>query len=70
MGGCGKYPSFYFCLMLNPLYVLESLICLKVFCNIYEIVSLQSPAPSPFVKEMKDAGMFYGNRVLKDFKDR
>ncbi|XP_034235346.1 adenylyl cyclase-associated protein 1 [Thrips palmi] len=29
-----------------------------------------SPTPSPFVKEMKDAGMFYGNRVLKDFKDR
>lgn len=29
-----------------------------------------SPAPAPFVKEMKDSGMFYGNRVLKDFKDR
>ncbi|XP_026290976.1 adenylyl cyclase-associated protein 1 isoform X1 [Frankliniella occidentalis] len=29
-----------------------------------------SPAPSPFVKEMKDAGLFYGNRVIKDFKDR
>ena len=29
----------------------------------------QSPAPSPFVKEMADAGQFYTNRVLKDFKE-
>lgn len=28
-----------------------------------------TPAPGPFVKEMKDAAMFYTNRVLKDFKD-
>ena len=27
-----------------------------------------SPAPSPFVKEMNDAGQFYTNRVLKDWK--
>ncbi|XP_071749826.1 LOW QUALITY PROTEIN: adenylyl cyclase-associated protein 2 [Lepeophtheirus salmonis] len=27
-----------------------------------------APAPSPFVKEMNDAGQFYTNRVLKDFK--
>merc|ERR1711944_285807 len=29
-----------------------------------------SPAPAPFVKEMKDAGQFYTNRVLKDWKDK
>ena len=29
-----------------------------------------SPAPGPFVKEMNDAGMFYTNRVLKDWKDK
>ena len=29
-----------------------------------------SPAPSPFVKEMNDAGQFYTNRVLKDWKVR
>jgi len=29
-----------------------------------------SPAPSPYVKEMSDAGQFYTNRVLKDFKDK
>lgn len=27
-----------------------------------------SPAPAPFVKEMNDAGQFYLNRVLKDWK--
>lgn len=29
-----------------------------------------SPAPGPFVKEMTDAGTFYTNRVLKDYKDK
>ena len=29
-----------------------------------------SPAPAPFVKEMNDAGQFYTNRVLKDWKDK
>ena len=29
-----------------------------------------APAPAPFVKEMKDAGMFYTNRVLKDWKEK
>jgi len=29
-----------------------------------------SPAPGPFVKEMNDAGQFYTNRVLKDWKDK
>jgi len=29
-----------------------------------------SPTPAPFVKEMNDAGMFYTNRVLKDWKDK
>jgi len=29
-----------------------------------------SPAPSPFIKEMIDAGQFYTNRVLKDWKDK
>jgi len=30
----------------------------------------KSPAPGPYVREMIDAGMFYSNRVLKDFKDK
>lgn len=29
-----------------------------------------SPAPAPFVKEMNDAGQFYSNRVLKDWKEK
>jgi len=29
-----------------------------------------APAPGPFVKEMSDAGMFYSNRVLKEFKEK
>ncbi|CAL4124195.1 unnamed protein product, partial [Meganyctiphanes norvegica] len=28
------------------------------------------PAPSPFVKEMGDAGIFYTNRILKEYKDK
>uniref|UniRef100_A0A0A9W4T0 Adenylyl cyclase-associated protein 1 n=1 Tax=Lygus hesperus TaxID=30085 RepID=A0A0A9W4T0_LYGHE len=28
------------------------------------------PAPSPYVKEMNDAGQFYTNRVLKDWKEK
>lgn len=29
-----------------------------------------APAPGPFVKEMNDAGQFYTNRVLKDWKEK
>jgi len=29
-----------------------------------------SPTPAPYVKEMKDAGQFYTNRVLKDWKEK
>ncbi|XP_005111120.2 adenylyl cyclase-associated protein 2, partial [Aplysia californica] len=29
-----------------------------------------SPTPGPYVKEMTDAGTFYSNRVLKDFKEK
>ena len=29
-----------------------------------------APAPAPFVKEMRDAGMFYTNRVLKEWKEK
>lgn len=29
-----------------------------------------SPAPGPYIKEMNDAGQFYTNRVLKDWKDK
>ncbi|KAL1109973.1 hypothetical protein AAG570_014082 [Ranatra chinensis] len=28
------------------------------------------PAPAPYVKEMSDAGQFYTNRVLKDWKEK
>ena len=36
----------------------------------YVKIIFQKPAPSPFVKEMNDAGQFYANRVLKDFKEK
>ncbi|XP_024875152.1 uncharacterized protein LOC112456686 isoform X1 [Temnothorax curvispinosus] len=29
-----------------------------------------SPTPAPYVKEMNDAGQFYANRVLKDWKEK
>ncbi|XP_022250328.1 adenylyl cyclase-associated protein 2-like, partial [Limulus polyphemus] len=29
-----------------------------------------APAPAPYVKEMLDAGQFYTNRVLMDYKDK
>lgn len=29
-----------------------------------------SPTPAPYIKEMNDAGQFYTNRVLKDFKEK
>ncbi|XP_031830883.1 adenylyl cyclase-associated protein 1 isoform X3 [Nomia melanderi] len=29
-----------------------------------------SPTPAPYVKEMNDAGQFYSNRVLKDWKEK
>ncbi|XP_065574310.1 adenylyl cyclase-associated protein 2-like isoform X3 [Artemia franciscana] len=29
-----------------------------------------TPAPAPYVKEMNDAGQFYTNRVLKDWKEK
>lgn len=28
------------------------------------------PTPGPYVKDMQDAGMFYTNRVLKDYKEK
>lgn len=31
---------------------------------------MQSPTPGPHVKEMNDAGQFYTNRVLKDWKEK
>lgn len=34
------------------------------------ICSFQAPAPGPYIKEMNDAGQFYTNRVLKDWKDK
>lgn len=33
-------------------------------------MNLQSPTPGPHVKEMNDAGQFYTNRVLKDWKEK
>jgi len=30
----------------------------------------ETPAPGPYVREMTDAGMFYLNRVLKEFKEK
>lgn len=37
---------------------------------LFIISFFQSPTPGPHVKEMNDAGQFYTNRVLKDWKDK
>merc|ERR1711962_524206 len=29
-----------------------------------------APTPAPYIKEMNDAGQFYTNRVLKDWKEK
>lgn len=29
-----------------------------------------APAPAPYIREMSDAGQFFANRVLKDFKEK
>merc|ERR1711962_1873188 len=31
---------------------------------------LVAPTPAPYIKEMNDAGQFYTNRVLKDWKEK
>jgi len=36
----------------------------------YAVDTCQTPAPGPYVREMLDAGMFYSNRVLKEFKEK
>lgn len=36
----------------------------------YKFALSQSPAPGPYVKEMADAGTFYTNRVLKDYREK
>ena len=33
-------------------------------------ISLQSPKPAPYVKEMGDQALFYGNRVIKEYKGK
>ena len=33
-------------------------------------VSPQSPKPAPYVKEMSDQALFYGNRVIKEYKGK
>lgn len=38
--------------------------------NSFCLIFLKSPAPAPYVKEMNDAGQFYTNRVLKDWKEK
>ncbi len=31
---------------------------------------LQQPKPGPYVAEIKDSTQFYGNRVIKEFKEK
>lgn len=42
------------------------------YCSVfpYFLYPLQAPTPGPYVKDMQDAGMFYTNRVLKEYKDK
>lgn len=46
------------------LYVLQNFTLNKIAS------SFQASVPVPYVKEMKDAGQFYTNRVLKDWKEK
>ena len=57
MGGCGKLAKLH--------RKTKEHITILFF-----IFPCQAPAPSPFVKEMNDAGQFYTNRVLKDWKEK
>lgn len=34
------------------------------------LFTLKSPTPGPYIREMSDAGQFFANRVLKDFKEK
>ncbi len=37
---------------------------------VFPLFLSQAPKPGPYVKEMHDAGQFYTNRVLKDYKEK
>lgn len=41
-----------------------------VFITLLVYYNFQKPAPAPYIKEMNDAGQFYTNRVLKDWKEK
>lgn len=43
---------------------------MKIFLLLNVSSVFQSPAPAPYIKEMNDAGQFYTNRVLKDWKEK
>ncbi|KAG8234924.1 hypothetical protein J437_LFUL015332 [Ladona fulva] len=38
--------------------------------KLVEVAFNSSPTPAPYVKEMNDAGQFYTNRVLKEWKEK
>jgi len=44
--------------------------CVCVCVSKSVVCVCQAPAPGPYVREMIDAGMFFSNRVLKDFKEK
>ena len=58
----------------SPLYVLSpgliivTLMYPRVVSSRPPLPSRQAPAPAPFIKEMNDAGLFWGNRVIKENK--
>ena len=33
-------------------------------------ICLQSPKPGPYIKDIKESIEYYGNRIIKDFKDK
>lgn len=45
-------------LLLRGIYTLADQIC------------LQSPKPGPYIKDIKESIEYYGNRIIKDFKDK
>ena len=43
--------------------------CIDAKFNSLLMVSVQEPAPAPYVEEMKNASQFWANRVTKQFKE-
>lgn len=59
----------HFCEQRRSSKVYNNLMALKEGIGCVGWVSV-SPKPAPYVKEMGDQTLFYGNRVIKEFKGK